>query len=298
MQNHKSKVYLIDASIFIFRSYYAMPNEFFDVEGKQINAVYGFGRFLARFLKQTNASNIAIAFDESLSTSFRNEIYPAYKANREPAPIELKNQFSLCRELAQLLGISIFSDSCYEADDLLGTLHQLNAQDDKVIYLVSGDKDLAQLLRVEDYWWDFGKSAPLSYAEVTEKLGVRPDQVCDFLALAGDKVDNIPGVLGVGIKTAQALLKHFGTLDEIIKRHREIAFLSFRGAKSCQQKIQNHTENALLSRQLSKIVLDVPMENDDIMKKKQSHNKELLMFMGQMNFGPLLRRQLTEAAQL
>ncbi|WP_395377605.1 5'-3' exonuclease H3TH domain-containing protein [Marinicella sp. W31] len=295
MQSSAKPVYLIDSSIFIFRSYYAVPDEFFDAQGHSINALYGFARFLTRFLQQTQADLVALAFDESLSTSFRNEIYPAYKANRDPAPESLKIQMRRCRELAELLGIATYADDCYEADDLIGSLHHCYKQKGHEITIVSADKDLAQLLQAGDNWWDYGKSEPLNGEGVCAKMGVHPHQVCDFLALAGDKVDNIPGVPGIGAKTAAALLKHFGNLQEILKRSREIEFLSIRGAKSCMNKIRQFEKEALISQQLSRIVTDVPLENSDIIRRK-STECELLKFIEDMRFGPLLRRQLLEAA--
>ncbi len=293
----KPTAFLIDSSVFVFRSYYSMSTDLVDVHGNTNHAVYGFARFLVRFLKQTQAQYIGVAFDEALSTSFRNEIYPLYKANRDPAPADLKLQFKHCQKLASLLGISIFADSSYEADDLIGTLHQTYADRGHNICVVSADKDLAQLIRPTDWWWDYGKGKPMGFEALTEKFGVRPDQVCDFLALAGDQVDNIPGVKGVGAKTAQALLNHFNDLDSLLARMNEIEFLSFRGAKSCQKKIKEHQADARLSKLLSKIVLDAPLENDDIIKSKT--NQEALMeFIVEMNFGPLMRRELLEAAAI
>jgi len=293
----KPTVFLIDSSVFVFRSYYSMSSDLVDRQGNTNHAVYGFARFLCRFLKQTQAQYIATAFDEALTTSFRNEIYPLYKANRDPAPADLKLQFKQCQKLASLLGISVFADNSYEADDLIGTLHQTYADRGHNICVVSADKDLAQLIRPNDWWWDYGKSKPLGFQALTEKFGVRPDQVCDFLALAGDQVDNIPGIKGIGTKTAQILLNHFNDLDTLITRYREIEFLSFRGAKSCQKKIKDHHEDAKLSKLLSKIVVDAPIENDDIIKFKASQSA-LIDFIEEMNFGPMLRRELLEAANL
>jgi 5'-3' exonuclease len=291
----KPTAFLIDSSVFVFRSYYSMSTDLVDKNGHANHAVYGFARFLCRFIKQTQPKFIAAAFDEALTTSFRNEIYPAYKANRDPAPADLKLQFKHCQKLASLLGIAILADNSYEADDLIGTLHHTYANRGHNICVVSADKDLAQLVRPTDWWWDYGKSKPLGFRALTEKFGVRPDQVCDFLALAGDQVDNIPGVKGIGTKTAQILLNHFDDLDSILNRYNEIEFLSFRGAKSCQKKIKNHQEDARLSRILSKIVLDAPIANDDIMKSKVNQN-ELIEFIELMNFGPMLRRELLAAA--
>ncbi len=288
---------MIDSSVFVFRSYYSMSTDLVDIHGRTNHAVYGFARFLVRFFKQNKPKYIAAAFDEALTTSFRNEIYPLYKANREPAPADLKLQFKQCQRLAKLLGISIFADNSYEADDLIGTLHQTYAERGHNICVVSADKDLAQLVRPADWWWDYGKSEPLGFAALTKKFGVRPDQICDFLALAGDSVDNIPGVKGIGTKTAQILLNHFNDLDAILSRYKEIEFLSIRGAKSCQKRIQNQQAEAKLSKQLSQIVLDAPLENDDIIKSKVSQ-EPLISFIEEMNFGPMLRRELLEVASV
>lgn len=293
----KPTAFLIDSSIFVFRSYYSMSTDLVDVHGNTNHAVYGFARFLIRFIKQTQPQYIAAAFDEALTTSFRNEIYPLYKANRDPAPEDLKLQFKQCQKLAKLLGISTFSDDSYEADDLIGTLHQTYADRGHNVCVVSADKDLAQLVRPTDWWWDYGKSKPLGFNALTEKFGVRPDQVCDFLALAGDQVDNIPGVKGVGVKTAQILLNHFNDLDSVLSRYKEIEYLSFRGAKSCQKKIKDHQEDARLSKLLSKIVLDAPIDNDDIIKSRVSP-EALIDFIEEMKFGPMIRRELLEAATI
>jgi DNA polymerase-1 len=296
-ETQNQTVFLIDSSVFVFRSYYSMSTDLVDVNGNTNHAVYGFARFLVRFLKQTQPKYIATAFDESLTTSFRNEIYPPYKANRDPAPEDLKLQFKHCQQLARLLGIAVFADDSYEADDLIGTLHHSYAKKGHNICVVSADKDLAQLVRPNDWWWDYGKSKPLGFQALTEKFGIRPDQVCDFLALAGDQVDNIPGVKGVGVKTAQILLNHFEDLDSLLARYREIEHLSFRGAKSCMKKIRDHQDLAKLSKLLSKIVLDAPIENDDIIKSKVSP-EPLIEFIETMNFGPMIRRELLEIAAI
>ncbi len=289
--------YLIDASVLVFRSYYSLANDFFDSQGHSINAIYGFGRVLSRFIKQTGAKYIACAFDESLTTSFRNDIYPLYKANREPAPEDLKRQFKGCKELAHQLGVATFGDDHYEADDLIGTLHARAHDDGLNVCVVSADKDLTQLIRPGDWWWDYGKGQPMGYEQLTDKFGVRPDQIVDYLALAGDAVDNIPGVKGVGPKTAIYLLNHFGDLDTILERVNEIGYLSFRGAKSCANKIKHQADQALLSRQLTQIILDAPMAHDDIIKK-QRDKRSLKGYCEFMNFGPLMRRQLIEAAYI
>lgn len=291
-------VFLIDASVFVFRSYYALKPEWFNRRNEAVHAVYGFARFLIRFLKQTRARHIAVAFDESLASSFRNEIYPPYKANRDPAPEELKKQFVYCRQVAELLGISTFKDHHYEADDLIGSLHKKHADAGHSVCVVSADKDLAQLIRPGDWWWDYGKSKPLSYAAISEKFGVKPEQIIDYLALAGDQADNIPGVKGIGPKTAQTLLCHFDDLEHILSDYRHIEFLSIRGAKSCMQKIKQQREVARISKLLAQIVLDVPLPNGAIIKRQNVDEGAMQTFIEDMNFGPFLRRELLTAAAL
>jgi len=251
-------VYLVDASVYIFRAWFSMPDDFTTASGEPTNAAYGFCGFLCSLLEQTSAQHVAVAFDESLTTSYRNEIYPQYKANREPAPEELKRQFQWAREIAESLGLSCFSDPRFEADDLIGTLAEHWRARGHPICLVSSDKDLAQLVRDEDHWWDFSRNQKLGSAQILKKFGVAPEQIADYLALTGDSVDNIPGVPGVGPKSASALLQHFGDLDSIYERLEEVQHLSIRGAKSLQKKLDDHQDAARLARRLTVITTDVP----------------------------------------
>src|SRR5512137_427119 len=147
-------LYLVDASVFIFRAYYSVPLEFTDRDGNPVNAVHGFARFLGDLLERESPDHVAVAFDESLEQSYRNEIYPAYKANREPAPPELKRQFGLCRELVRAFGVAEFGSSRYEADDIIGTLAALARREGQAVTIVSRDKDLTQLVTARDTYWD------------------------------------------------------------------------------------------------------------------------------------------------
>ncbi len=293
----KEDVYLIDASIYIFKSYFSYGDEFVASDGAPINAVYGFTRFLSQFIHQTKAKYIACCFDESLDTSFRNEIYPDYKANREPAPPSLKRQFKLCQEVAKVMGVSTYCDGYFEADDLIGTLAKHYQKLNHSVHIVSADKDLAQLINQQDRWWNYGKDAPFSPADVFEKFGVHPHQIADFLALTGDSVDNIPGVPGIGAKTAGILLNHFKTLDEIIARNQEIKYLSFRGAKSCQKKIANNIDAAKLAKKLTVIKQDIELDNFDLTRKGLDSSRTIKLFE-YLNFGPLLRRKILEIADI
>ncbi|MEM9182165.1 MAG: 5'-3' exonuclease H3TH domain-containing protein [Pseudomonadota bacterium] len=254
-----SELFLVDASVYVFRAYFGMSHEMTDSEGNPSNAVYGFTGFLCSLLEQANPSHIAIAFDESLETSFRNDIDPQYKANRDPAPLELKRQFAHCRAVAEAMGMECFSDDRFEADDLIGTLTRLPEMAEHHHVIVTSDKDLAQLLRPQDQLWDFARNLRTSYEGVKEKFGVMPEQIADYLALTGDSVDNIKGVPGIGPKAASALLSHFGTLDEALERASEVEFLSVRGAKSLSAKLKTYAEDARLARRLTGIHCEAPI---------------------------------------
>jgi 5'-3' exonuclease len=285
-------VYLVDASVYIFRAWFSMPDEFTNQAGEPTNAVYGFSGFLCSLLEQTGAGHMAIAFDESLSSSYRNEIYPEYKANRDPAPEELKRQFGWARDVAEAMGLSCFTDPRYEADDLIGTLAEYWRTRGHPVCLVTSDKDLTQLLREGDHWWDFSRNNRLNGKQVKEKFGVTPEQIADYLALAGDSVDNIPGVPGVGPKSAVALLSHFGDLDSIYRRVEEVQHLSIRGAKSLQTKLQKNQEAAELAKRLTVIETAVPsaLESPDITRNAVD-TARLNRLFDDLNFGGMLRQR-------
>jgi 5'-3' exonuclease len=219
-------LYLVDASVYVFRAWHSMPDSFVSPDGHPTHAVYGYAGFLLTLLERARPRHIAVAFDESLTTSYRNEIYPNYKANREPAPEELKRQFQWCREITAGLGLAWYADPRFEADDLIGTLAAAHRPDGCRVSFVSSDKDLAQLLEPGDELWDFARDRRTDYHGVHERFGVRAEQMADFLALTGDPIDNIPGLPGVGPKTAGALRSHFGTLDAVLPCAAEIAYLS------------------------------------------------------------------------
>ena len=260
MADSKPRVYLIDASIYIFRAYYSVPDDLQNSSGDAINALHGFAGFLAGFLEQVKPEHVAVAFDESLTSSFRNEIFPAYKANRESPPAELSKQFEFCRTLVQTLGLPDFSSSRYEADDLIGTIAaRMRAQGYSIVVL-SADKDLAQLLEPGDMLWDYARNRRHQHADVQKWLGVEPHQVADWLALAGDAVDNIPGIPGIGPKTAAALLAAFGSLPKIYQQIDSVTDLKIRGAARVQRLLREHEADALLARELTGIAVDPDMQ--------------------------------------
>jgi len=290
-------LYLVDASLYVFRAWHSMPDQFQDADGWPTNAVHGFARFLLELLERERPKHIVVAFDEALDTCFRNAIYPAYKANRDPAPPELKRQFAYCRALCDALGLVSLSHSDYEADDLIGTaLHEARAHGHRGV-IVSADKDLSQLLGEHDEQWDFGRNQRWGMAGVKARHGVEARQIADYLALSGDAVDNIPGVPGIGAKTAAVLLAHFDSLDALLERIDEIEFLRFRGAAQAGAKLRLHREQALLCRQLSTIALDAPLSGAaPPFARGKADAPTLLALCEAMRFGPMTRRRLQTAA--
>jgi 5'-3' exonuclease len=291
-------VYLVDASIYVFRAWFSVSDEFANADGEPTNAVYGFAGFLCSLLERARPDFVGIAFDESLTTSFRNEIFPDYKANREPAPEELKRQFSWAREVAESMGLQCFADPLYEADDLIGTLAAYWRARGHPVCVVSSDKDLVQIISEGDHWWDFARDRKLSRRRAFEHFGIWPEQMADYLALTGDPVDNIPGVPGVGPKTASALLAHFSDLDSLWQRLAEVPHLSLRGARSLHGKLNAHREAAELARSLTAIHEEVPsaLERPDLARRSVD-TARLNRLFDDLSFGGMLRQRCLQAGQ-
>nr|WP_245889810.1 5'-3' exonuclease H3TH domain-containing protein [Fulvimonas soli] len=291
--NGAAAVHLIDGSLYVFRAWHSMPDEFHDADGRPVNAVHGYARFLCELLEKARPEHVAVAFDASLTTSFRNAIYPPYKANRELPPPDLERQFVLCREVTQALGVTVLIDHSYEADDLIGSaLWSLRGHGLRGV-IVSADKDFGQLLGEHDEQWDYARNQRWGPAGVHEKLGVHPHQVADYLALCGDPVDNVPGVPGVGAKTAAALLAHFGSLDALLDRVDEVAYLRIRGAASCAAKLREHAEAVRLYRRLTRIALDAPVApGADALRRLRGDEARLDELCGRLRFGPLTRSRM------
>lgn len=252
-------VYLIDASPYIFRAYYSIPTTMTTPDGSPSNAVYGYTEFLLQVLKQAGPTHLAVAFDGSLTTSFRNEIYPAYKAQRALPPPKLKAQIGLCRQVTKALGMKSYIDDRFESDDIIGTLVLELLEQGSECVIVSSDKDFTQLVNGRVTMWNFARDERYDADAVCEKFGVRPAQIVDLLALMGDSVDNIPGVPGVGPKSACALLNHFGNLSEIYRNLAAVEKLPIRGAQALQAKLAAARDSAEMSRKLAAIALDVPL---------------------------------------
>ena len=208
-----SKLVLVDGSSYLFRAYHALP-KLTSSRGEPTGAIHGVLNMITKLANEESTPNFVVVFDAPGKT-FRDEIYPEYKANRDPAPEELKRQFAQCRRFTNALGLLAWGSPRYEADDLIGTLVEHGRTMNRPSTIVSRDKDLAQLMTPEDVFWDFAGKGKIGYDQVPDVFGVPPEQIADFLALAGDAVDNIKGVPGVGKKTATVLLEAFGSLEGI-----------------------------------------------------------------------------------
>lgn len=296
---HPRPLYLVDASLYVFRAWHSMPDEFQDADGWPTNAVHGFARFLLELLEKERPTHIAIAFDEALDSCFRNRLYPAYKANRDPAPEELRRQFTHCKALCAALGLSVLAHGEYEADDLIGSaLHVARPQGFHGV-IVSADKDLSQLLHEHDEQWDFARGQRWGMTGVKSRYGVEARQIADYLALTGDAVDNIPGVSGIGAKSAAVLLAHFGDLDTLLGRMDEVAFLRLRGAAAMAIRLREQREHALLWRQLTTIALDAPLGDIATGHERGQADGDMLGALSDaLRFGPMTRRRLRVAAGL
>ena len=282
---------LIDGSIYVFRAWHTVDASLSDSDGWPTNAVFGFTRFLMQFLQAQRPQHIAVAFDESLTSSFRNRLYPAYKANREPPPEELVRQFDWCKRIVRALGIACLVDGEYEADDLIGSAHGVLRADGHAVTIVSADKDLSQLLADGDEQWDYGRNLRWCAKGCVDRHGVPPEHIADMLALVGDSIDNIPGVPGIGRKTAAILLHHFGGLDAVLANVDHIAGMRLRGAARVAEGIRERVAQIRLARRLTGIVLDAPVPRPaDSYRPVSVSNDEIGALMDALRFGPLTRR--------
>jgi 5'-3' exonuclease len=260
-----SPLYLIDASIYIFRYYFGLPENWHSQEGYPTQAVYGYLKFLLSLIEKKSPEYIAVAFDESLGHCFRNQIYPAYKANRVLPDEALAFQLNACVEVTAILGITGLASDTHEADDIIGTLAKRGRQmNGHQIIVVSRDKDLMQLVGPNDLILDYGQAEPQDRMAVMGRMGVWPEQLAEYLALVGDSIDNIPGVPGIGAKTAAALLKHFGSLNALLQAGELIGEVPVRGARNLPAKIDSYREQILMARKLTKIAEDAPVGHADM----------------------------------
>jgi 5'-3' exonuclease len=256
LTNLDKPAWLVDSSIYVFKAWHTQPDRS-DIYGNPINAVIGFLDFVFQLLSVEKPKLIAFAFDESLTTSHRKEIYPKYKANRVVAPESLRLQFKMCRDFIQAIGLQQEASKFYEADDLIGSWANILRQKSISVNFITADKDLAQLVHEGDFWWEYLRGEKCDSKRITKRFGAKPRQIADQLAIAGDKSDNIPGVPGIGASTAGKLLRKFDNLDNLLANIPAISSMQIRGAARIQQLILDHQENIRMARKLTGIVCDI-----------------------------------------
>ena len=277
-----ARLYLVDSSIYIFRAWHTLPDSVVDPEGRPINAAYGFAEFLLQLLEQTRASTLVCAFDLSLGQALRNEIFPDYKANRPPAPPELKHQFERCREIAAAFGLWQHASPQYEADDIIGTLASMAREHGTDCTFVTADKDLTQFVGERDVFWNFARNERHDWHSIKKRFGVWPTQIADMLALSGDKVDNIPGIPGVGQTTAARLLTRWKTLDALFDNTAKVSEMKFRGAARVATLLPEYESVVRLSRQLTGLlpVPDLPASVSELRRQSVDHAEATRVLTG------------------
>src|SRR3982074_2530745 len=281
-------VFLVDGSSYIFRPYHALPPLNRKSDGLQVNAVLGFCNMLWKLLRDMPPDNrpthLAIVFDKS-EIPFRNTLYPDYKAHRPPAPDDLIPQFAFIREAVRAFDLPCLEQAGFEAADLIATCVRLACERGATATIVSSDKDLMQLVTDCVTMYDTMKDRRIGIAEVIEKFGVPPEKVVEVQALAGDSTDNVPGVPGIGVKTAAQLIVEYGDLETLLKRAGEI-----KQPKRREALIEN-AEKARISRQLvlldDKVKLDVQL---DELAVHEPDARKLIAFLKAMEFSALTRR--------
>ena len=284
---------LIDGSGFIFRAYHAIPH-LSTTRGIPTNAVYGFTTMLLKALREHAPTHVALVFDAS-RRSFRHEIDPGYKASRPEAPDDLKPQFPLVRDVARALSVPIVEEEGVEADDVIGTLACRAREQGWEVVVVTGDKDFAQLVDGKVTLYDpmaeaSGRGGWTGPAEVEKKLGVRPDQVVEYMSILGDKIDDVPGIPGVGEVTAAALVRHFGTLEEMLRRPEEIPKAVARGGEKLRDKLVANAERLRTNRRLVALKCDLvlPFAPDTFGRRGLDDAKTRALF-SELEFSRLLK---------
>jgi len=276
-------VFLVDGSGFIFRAYHALP-ALTRPDGTPVGAVYGFTQMLMKLIEDTDADHIAIIFDAA-RINFRNDIYPDYKANRTETPEDLIPQFPLIREATQAFDLPVIELKGFEADDLIATYARAAAREGAKVTIVSSDKDLMQLVDEKITMFDAMGNRTIGPKEVEEKFGVAPDRVVDVQALAGDSTDNVPGVPGIGVKTAAELIREYGDLENLLAHAGEIK------QPKRRERLQENADLARISRRLVELRDDVPVPAAiDSFRVKVLNPEKLRAFLLAQGFRTLAAR--------
>jgi DNA polymerase-1 len=251
-------VFIIDAMNYIFRAYHGLPDSITAPSGMLTNAVLGYLRTLLRIIKEQQPHYMTAAFEGD--TSFRTTLFTQYKANRKEMPRDLAPQITWCRKITEAIGVSCLEANDYEADDVIGTVAvRMSAQGHPAV-VVTGDKDMSQLVCKEIQVYDVARQVWLDEAGVRGKFGVAPCQIPDLLALHGDSVDNIPGVAGVGEKTARQILSVCDSVEDIFRTPELLTRVRFRGQAEIVKRICENMDTVRVSRKLATICCEVPID--------------------------------------
>ena len=290
----KNKLFLLDGMALVYRAHFAFSkNPIVNSKGLNTSAVYGFLNTLLELLNKEDPTHIAIAFDTKAPT-FRSEIFSEYKANRERQPEDIQVAIPIIKQLIQYLNIEILEKDGFEADDVIGTVSsKLSKQNNTTVYMMTPDKDFAQLVSHNVFLYKpafMGRGVDiLGVKEVLQKFNIsRVDQVIDFLGLQGDSVDNIPGIRGVGPKTAQKLLSEYDSVEGILKNKDKIT-------GSVGDKVRENADDAILSKKLARIKTDVPIELDlETFKIKSSDSENLIKLLDDLEFRTIKNRMISQ----
>ncbi|KIE20865.1 DNA polymerase I [Vibrio sinaloensis] len=282
---------LIDGSSYLYRAFHAYPETMSNGD-IPTNAVYGVVNMLRSMMRQFSSDRMAVVFDAKGKT-FRDDMYPEYKANRPPMPDDLRCQIEPLHNVIRAMGLPLICVPGVEADDVIGTLAYQASQAGMPVLISTGDKDMAQLVNDNVTLINTMTNVVMDRDGVVEKFGIPPELIIDYLALMGDKVDNIPGVPGVGDKTAKALLQGIGSLEKLYENLDDIAPLGFRGSKTMAKKLLDNKDNAMLSYELATIKLDVELEETpESLLKNEPNKDELIKLYGQLVFKSWLNELL------
>ncbi|WP_432823444.1 ribonuclease HI [Trichloromonas sp.] len=281
--NVSPRLYLLDGSSYIYRAYYGI-RDLATAGGLPTNAVFGFTRMLLELLRENRPDYLAVVFDRPREETFRREIYPEYKANRDAMPEDLLPQLPYIKNILRALNIPALEADGFEADDVIATLARRYAAEGIEITVVTGDKDLMQIVGDGICLLDTMKEKRSGVQEVIERFGVTPELVPDVLGLAGDTSDNIPGVPGIGEKTAAELVQRFGSLEGVLE------WKSLVSGKKRKENLQAHEDQARLSKRLATVRYDVALELSLADLQRQAPNLSALV--------PLLRELEFEALEI
>ncbi|MCT8875302.1 MAG: DNA polymerase I [Shewanella oneidensis] len=286
---------LVDGSSYLYRAYYAPPH-LTNSKGEATGAVYGVVNMLRSLLSRYQPSHIAVVFDAKGKT-FRNDLYEEYKAHRPPMPDDLRSQIEPLHRIIRALGLPLISIPGVEADDVIGTIARQASRENRAVLISTGDKDMAQLVDDNITLINTMTDTIMGPEEVAAKYGVGPDRIIDFLALMGDKADNIPGLPGVGEKTALAMLTGAGSVANLLAEPEKVTELGFRGAKTMAAKIIDNADMLKLSYELATIKTDVELEQDwHELTAKPADRDELIKCYGEMEFKRWLAEVLDNKA--